>query len=187
MASSRTRRSRPRCAIYLRGLAGLAGLALLGLSACDFACTEIACDRDGLRVSATRADGHPLADGVYEIELAADADVYRATCSLQELAQGDCEFQSLDEDPYQDAWVTVAGDDVPRDIRIDVRRAELTATSIDLTGPTTVTLAIALDGITIATEDLSPTYERDEPNGPECGACEHSEYIVDLLPPTANP
>ena len=164
-------------------LSCLVGVAVAG---CDFGCLQAACERDGLVVSATRSDGDPLADGTYDIELTADDATYTARCTLTQLDEGTCDLQSPNPDYDQDATLSVAGDDVPRDIRIEVKRSQANANSYDLTGPTAVSLAISLDGSPIAAADLSPTYEREEPNGPECGACEHSEYYVDLLPPTAN-
>lgn len=164
-------------------LSSLTGIISVG---CDFACSQPRCERDGLLVSATRADGFPLADGDYQIELTADEESYSAQCMLFEIENGSCHLQALDPDHEQDASLSVAGDDAPRDLRIEVKRAQFNSSNFDLTGPTNVRLAISLDGIVIANDNLSPTYEREEPKGPQCGACEHSEHFVDLLPPPAD-
>ena len=166
-----------------------ASLTALLSGACDLDCFEMGCDREGLVVSATREDGYPLDKGEYEIEIDADGQSFRAVCMLDQIVAGECELSEAGEDDtgqvVQQATLTVAGDDAPRDLRIALRSTLLHTNSIDLTGPQTVGIAIALDGVTIASTQFSPRYEREEPNGPECGACEHSEQYVDLSPPAA--
>lgn len=162
----------------------LALTAIFGM-ACDFECTEIGCERTGLLVSASRLDGDPLAQGNYEIWIAADGGEYRAECSLEALEAQSCAFRSVDVSAPQELFhmpeLSVAGDDMPRDIRIELSHFEDTAQAYKLTGPQDLAIEIKLDGKSLLASSHQPRYERDEPNGPGCGACEYTQLDLDLL------
>ncbi len=175
--------SRPR-----RILAGCATVGALAGSACDLACLEIDCERQGLTISASRYDGDPLAAGEYELRLVGDSAAWTASCTLEALAAGDCAFtldpSASDEESVELAPVIgVAGDDMPRDIRISWMQAVREDDAWAHTGPSALQLEIRLDSSVLAEESLVPRYSRTEPLGAACGACEHAQVEILLLDP----
>jgi hypothetical protein len=145
---------------------------------CDSPCPPTACDGDGLAIYAVPEDGNPLRDGNYELWIAADGVEFLARCSLSELADARCEAESIG-DPSVEIGIGVAGDDVPRDLRVHVRRT----TASGVRGPDSVAVAVALDGAEIGSADYAPNYAgnaRAEALVAACGTCERATVMLDL-------
>lgn len=164
------------------------GSALLG-AACDLDCLEMDCSRTGLDVSLTRADGQPLQDGEYRVFIANDAhpeapEAFEALCTLQQLAQARCEFVAVGEGTSSSApAISVAGDDMPRDIRIAWLTIADTGPRVDLGGPQTFSLNVELDGATLLQTQVSPKYSASEgadTAAATCGRCEYAEVEIEI-------
>jgi len=116
-------------------------------------CTEIGC-ANGLNISLQKTSGS-WEPGMYSVEI--DADGKKITCTTQIPLSGS------NPSSCDDAAVLlgVSGSALPAS---EHGLSDLIFQST----PKQVSVTVSRDGAMLATKDLTPTYKKSQPNGPDC-------------------
>jgi hypothetical protein len=130
-------------------------LTVTGCSIASQACTEIGCS-NGLSLSFTKATT-PWEPGMYQVDIDADGKKITCTTKLPLTASDPAPSSCTDAN----VLLGVSGSALPA--------AQQSLSELQFnTAPAHVTVTVTRDGAVIGTKDLTPTYKKSQPNGPDC-------------------